>query len=588
MNEDLELLDKLLSQTTQQSSEILKSSFQTKKSKSHQSDSNSDLSDEIKKSRFRRKRKRYSSSSSSSSSSDDSRSRERKYTDSNRRKKKGLKRSKNKNKRGNNGKDSPNEMSKSDSSDYSRSRSRSRGRSRYKKRERKRDYSSSDSSDSSRGRSKSRYSRKYKKKEYKRNYSSSTSSDSSRSRSRSRDRNRYKKREKKRDYSSSDSSDSSRSRSRSKRYKYKYEERGSRNSKKSHDRHQRSSYEDKKNSRYDNNFHISKAEQEKYDKIYNVNKAERDLRTVFISELSSTTTEKDIFEFFSMVEAKVREIELIVGKKSRKSKGFGYVEFYRKEDVQKALTLSQHQLNGKTVIVQVSEAEKNIKKTPHFLQRNESRKIYVGNLHPKVNEEMIKNIFKNFGEIEHMTFYGNSTNPQYKGYAYISFKRPDSALKSISLNETMIEGYSMKVFLVAQSRKEAENESNEKFITSNQKRLEMMNILSNKTDMIGPQQNYASPEKYILVKNIFDTSQEGANSELEICNEVKSECEAKYGKVVEIFADKESKGIYIHFETLEYSKNAFLGLNGRWFDFRLLSVEYISQVIFQKMSSKAK
>lgn len=66
-------------------------------------------------------------------------------------------------------------------------------------------------------------------------------------------------------------------------------------------------------------------------------------------------------------------------------------------------------------------------------------------------------------------------------------------------------------------------------------------------------------------------------SELE--EDVKEECDEKYGKVMHIAVDANSAGnIYVKFDKQENSKKAVDDLNGRKFDGRIVSAELMSEI----------
>lgn len=62
----------------------------------------------------------------------------------------------------------------------------------------------------------------------------------------------------------------------------------------------------------------------------------RDLRTVFVSQIAQRVREADVYDFFAKA-GRVRDVRLIMDRMSSKHKGAGYVEFYDKESVAKAV-----------------------------------------------------------------------------------------------------------------------------------------------------------------------------------------------------------------------------------------------------------
>lgn len=72
--------------------------------------------------------------------------------------------------------------------------------------------------------------------------------------------------------------------------------------------------------------------------------------------------EREIYNFFTKAGVgKIRDVRLIRDQRSGKSKGIAYVEFYTSESVLMAMSLSGQQLEGQTIMIQASQAEKNRK-----------------------------------------------------------------------------------------------------------------------------------------------------------------------------------------------------------------------------------
>lgn len=85
----------------------------------------------------------------------------------------------------------------------------------------------------------------------------------------------------------------------------------------------------------------------------------------------------------------------------------------------------------------------------------------------------------------------------------------------------------------------------------------------------------------------------------ELAEDVKVECETKYGRVDFIKVEKESQvrsalalvtfsllhlsqgEIYVKFDSIDSAKKAIEGLNGRWFGGRPVSAAFISDAILQ-------
>ena len=75
----------------------------------------------------------------------------------------------------------------------------------------------------------------------------------------------------------------------------------------------------------------------------------------------------------------------------------------------------------------------------------------------------------------------------------------------------------------------------------------------------------------------------------ELEDDVKAECEGKYGHVVHISLDANTQGdIYLKFSTVQGGENAIKGLNGRFFGGRQISAQPIVDAVYSSLFSRAK
>lgn len=75
--------------------------------------------------------------------------------------------------------------------------------------------------------------------------------------------------------------------------------------------------------------------------------------------------------------------------------------------------------------------------------------LYVGDLHKDVNERMLYEVFKTYGEVAGVNVCRDSYSKESLGYAYVNFKEKDSAEKAMSaLNYTEIQGLPCRIMWV--------------------------------------------------------------------------------------------------------------------------------------------
>ena len=73
-------------------------------------------------------------------------------------------------------------------------------------------------------------------------------------------------------------------------------------------------------------------------------------------------------------------------------------------------------------------------------------KIYVGNLHYGVDEEDLREIFAEYGEVNSVKLITDKFTGKSKGFAFVEMGTSDSAQSAIeALNDAELEGRNMRV-----------------------------------------------------------------------------------------------------------------------------------------------
>jgi len=102
--------------------------------------------------------------------------------------------------------------------------------------------------------------------------------------------------------------------------------------------------------------------------------------------------------------------------------------------------------------------------------------------------------------------------------------------------------------------------------------------------------NVNMASRCVLLRNMFDPDEETSETwTKELEEDVRSECEEKYGHVVHISLDVLSKGnIYLKFDRVQGGENAIKGLNGRYFGGKQITAEPVVDAIYSSLFSRAK
>lgn len=83
--------------------------------------------------------------------------------------------------------------------------------------------------------------------------------------------------------------------------------------------------------------------------------------------------------------------------------------------------------------------------------------------------------------------------------------------------------------------------------------------------------------------------EEGDSWVKELEDDVRQECEDKYGHVVHISLDPNTQGdIYLKFDKVSGGENAIKGLNGRFFGGRQISAQPVVDAVYSSLFSRTK
>lgn len=317
---------------------------------------------------------------------------------------------------------------------------------------------------------------------------------------------------------------------------------------------------------------------------------------------------------------KVRSVRLIEDRLTRRSKGFGYVEFADLESVPKALLCNGEKFFGFPILVKSAEAEKNYQAQAEQATSTtieNAKRIYFGNLHAGVTEDDLRPLVELCGKVERITVARDPSGAS-KGHAYVHFQMAEAANKALqTLNGLELAGQKLQVGTVTsgtatsldgQSWKLDEDGDSGMTLNAQTRAMLMQRLAGamNEAAMrLGAQTNVGvsanpsltldgagrgaapappssgpngEPSRAILLKNMFDPSAETEEDWDEAIQEdVEEEC-GKYGKIMHLYVDKLSAGhVYLMLDTQGAAVAAATSLAGRFFAGKIISVDYIAE-----------
>ncbi|KAJ6137291.1 RNA recognition motif domain eukaryote [Penicillium samsonianum] len=102
--------------------------------------------------------------------------------------------------------------------------------------------------------------------------------------------------------------------------------------------------------------------------------------------------------------------------------------------------------------------------------------------------------------------------------------------------------------------------------------------------------NVNMASRCVLLRNMFDPAEETGEAWIkELEEDVRSECEEKYGRVVHISLDVSSQGdIYLKFDRVQGGENAIKGLNGRYFGGKQITAQPVVDAVYSSLFSRTK
>ncbi|KAE8716713.1 Polyadenylate-binding protein 2 [Hibiscus syriacus] len=245
--------------------------------------------------------------------------------------------------------------------------------------------------------------------------------------------------------------------------------------------------------------------------------------SLYVGDLDPSVTETQLYEYFNQV-GQLLTVRLCTDLSTRRSLGYGYVNYGNAQDAARALELLNFTpLNGKLIRIMYSNRDPS-------LRRSGAGNIFIKNLDKGIDQKALHDTFSAFGSILSCKLATDSSG-QSKGYGFVQFNNEESAQKAIEQLNGM--------------------------------------LLNDKQVYVGPfvrkqeRDTSASMTKFnnVYVKNLSEST---TDDEL---NKIFGEFGPITSAVVMRDADGKSKGFgFINFENADDAARAVESLNGKKFD----------------------
>ncbi|RCH79135.1 Protein phosphatase PP2A regulatory subunit B, partial [Rhizopus azygosporus] len=181
---------------------------------------------------------------------------------------------------------------------------------------------------------------------------------------------------------------------------------------------------------------------------------------IYVKNLDESVTDEELRNMFGKFGAITSA--LIQVDEEGKSKGFGFVNFEKHEDAQKAVdALNETEHNGKTLYV--ARAQKKNEREEELRRQYEQAKLeklakyqgvnlYIKNLDDDIDDERLRQEFSVYGVITSAKVMCDEKGTS-KGFGFVCFSSPDEATKAVTeMNGRMIG--SKPIYVALAQRKE--------------------------------------------------------------------------------------------------------------------------------------
>lgn len=186
----------------------------------------------------------------------------------------------------------------------------------------------------------------------------------------------------------------------------------------------------------------------------------RNSRTISVMQLNPRVVSRDLEDLFRSV-GRVKEVRLVIDGKSRRHKGIAYIEFEDSHTASKAFKLNGQRFMGSPLIIQSADSEGarsieipststnlTVDRPSHSRSNllSNSYRVYAGNLHLGLNEDMLRTIFEPFGPLIRVELMKDRSSNVSRGYAFITFADSDDGKAAVqALDGFELAGKPLKV-----------------------------------------------------------------------------------------------------------------------------------------------
>lgn len=162
---------------------------------------------------------------------------------------------------------------------------------------------------------------------------------------------------------------------------------------------------------------------------------------IYVGNLSYDEDDASLSRLFQDF-GEVKAAEIVLYRKSGKSRGFGFVEMNDMEGSLAIEALNGKEINGRKLKVNISDPSE----TAQEVENEGLTRIYVGNLKPEVDVYYLSKLFSAFGRITSAQIINDHETGNPEGFGFIEMESKEAAVSAIgALDGKEVEGMVLRV-----------------------------------------------------------------------------------------------------------------------------------------------
>ncbi|XP_048661664.1 heterogeneous nuclear ribonucleoproteins A2/B1-like [Marmota marmota marmota] len=164
-------------------------------------------------------------------------------------------------------------------------------------------------------------------------------------------------------------------------------------------------------------------------------------RKLFIGGLSFKTTEESLRNYYQQW-GKVTDCVVVRDPASKRSRGFGFVTFSSKAEVDAAIAARPHSIDGRVVEPKRAVAREESGKPGACVT---VKKLFVGGIKEDTEEHHLRDYFKEYGKIDTIEIITDRQSGKKRGFGFVTFDDPDPVDKIVLQKYHTINGHNAEV-----------------------------------------------------------------------------------------------------------------------------------------------